>query len=119
MVLRHTHSLSLELWIRSVYRTHGDSIFIRSDSFARGSLGYKKIYVDIGIDKMVKDMQESALEMLSRIPVSSSGSQATPKAVSIDPYSPYPCNSGKKYRFCCMKKSADPAPSRGLRFISL
>lgn len=92
----------------------------RSAELGNGqALGYKKIYVDIGYDKFVKDMQESALEMLSRIPVVSGNSQLEHKPKAIDPYSPCPCNSGKKFRFCCMKKSADPAPSRGLRYISL
>src|SRR5262249_34881407 len=30
--------------------------------------------------------------------------QPAQKAVGMDPYAPCPCNSGKKYKFCCRNK---------------
>jgi tetratricopeptide (TPR) repeat protein len=76
------------------------------------ALGFMKIYVDIGMDKFVSDFQEYALEVLARIP-------ATPKAIvrSTNTYDPCPCNSGKKFKFCCMhKKIVEEKPQR-IRFF--
>ena len=92
----------------------------RSADLGNGhALGFKKIYLDIGIDRMVKELQESALDVLSRIPLSSSSAQPSPKTLAVDPYSPCPCQSGKKFRFCCMKKNVQVQPDRGLRYIKL
>lgn len=91
----------------------------RSADLGNGqALFYKKVYVDIGFDKFVSDMQNSALALLSKYPASPKPFALTAPIV-VDPYSPCSCNSGKKFRFCCMKKKDAPKQNKGLRFISL
>lgn len=92
----------------------------RSADLGNGNaLAFKKIHIELGVDKIDNDMKSIFLEALARIPASEKSLQIENKPKGIDPYSPCSCNSGKKFRFCCMKKNADPAPSRGLRYISL
>lgn len=37
----------------------------------------------------------------------------------IDPYSPCPCGSGKKYKFCCYQKARERETAKGPSFFSL
>jgi tetratricopeptide (TPR) repeat protein len=82
------------------------------------ALMFKKVYVDIGIDNLMGEMQNTFLKALARIPVASK-TVAVASPVAVDPYSLCSCNSGKKFRFCCMKKKEEPKQNKPLRFISL
>ena len=85
----------------------------RSADLGNGqALGFKKIYVDIGINKLVNDIQEYALEVLIRIP-------AAQKVIvrPIDTYDPCPCSSGKKFKFCCMQKKSAERKREHIRYF--
>jgi TPR repeat protein len=76
------------------------------------ALGFKKIYVDIGLDKFVSELQQSTLELLAQYP-------AAPKAIvrPANTYDPCPCNSGNKFKFCCMNKKLVEPKRQQLRYF--
>jgi TPR repeat protein len=76
------------------------------------ALGFKKIYVDIGINNFINDLQQSALQLLAQYPVA-------PKAIDrpVETYDPCPCSSGKKFKFCCMRKKRVESKVPKLRYL--
>ena len=77
---------------------------------------FKKVHIEIGMDNLIEEMKDTFIQALARIPVNPKP-VVTP--VAVDPYSPCSCDSGKKYRFCCMKKKDESKQNKPFRFISL
>lgn len=87
----------------------------RSADLGNGhALAFKKIQIDIGMDKLVSDMQQTLIEALARVPM-----EPKPVAGPVDPYLLCTCNSGKKFRFCCMKKKAEEKKPQRSPYASL